>query len=309
MSTKNEVIDTSPEVIKPELQNLLTPPQPKPANKIGSFLRRNPRLFIGGTILVILITIAVIAPLLPLPNPERGRAVSAYQPPSAEHWLGTDATGRDVLARVIYGARISLSVGLIAVLIGGIVGGGLGLLAGWRGGWFDTLVMRFVDGLLAFPTLLLAISITAALGPRLENAMIAIGVINIPVFARLARGQTLQAKKREYIEAAQAIGIKPSRILRAHILPNILNPLVIQASLSLAAAILAEASLSFLGLGAQPPTPTWGADINTGRAWLSKNYWWMVIGPGMAIMLTVYAFNLLGDGIRDLLDPRMRRQR
>jgi peptide/nickel transport system permease protein len=297
------------EVIKPEIQTRLTQPKKSQTAKIGLFVRRNPRLIIGGTILAIFAILAIIAPILPLPNPERGRAAEAYQPPSAQHWLGTDATGRDVLARVIYGARISLSVGFIAVIIGGVFGGGLGLLAGWRGGWFDSLVMRFVDGLLAFPTLLLAISITAALGPRLENAMIAIGIINIPVFARLARGQTLQAKKREYIEAAQAVGMKPNRILFSHILPNILNPLIIQASLALAAAILAEASLSFLGLGAQPPTPTWGADINAGRAWLSKNYWWMVVAPGVAIMLTVYAFNLIGDGIRDLLDPRMRRQR
>lgn len=296
------------EVISPDTSIRLTPPKISQAAKIGKFLRRNPRLVIGGTILVILTILAIIAPLLPLPNPERGRAVEAYQAPSAQHWLGTDATGRDVLSRTIYGARISLSVGFIAVIIGCLVGGTLGLVAGWRGGWFDALVMRIIDGLLAFPTLLLAISITAALGPRLENVMLAIGVTNIPVFARLARGQTLQAKKREYVEAAQATGIKPSRILTTHILPNILNPLIIQASLSLAAAILAEASLSFLGLGAQPPTPTWGADINAGRAWLSKNYWWMLVGPGVGIMLTVYAFNLIGDAIRDIFDPRMRRK-
>ncbi len=267
-------------------------------------LRRNPRLLIGGLILIILILLAVTAQWLPLANPERGRGSEAYQSPSANHWLGTDATGRDVLARVIFGARVSLSVGLVAVTIGLVVGGTLGLVAGWRGGWLDALIMRIIDGLLAFPTLLLAISITAALGPRLETVMVAIGIINIPAFTRLARGQTLQIKNREYIEAAKALGLKETRIMLRHVLPNILNPIIVQASLALATAILAEASLSFLGLGAQPPTPTWGADINAGRSWLSKNYWWMVVGPGAGIMLTIYAFNLLGDGIRDLLDPR-----
>jgi peptide/nickel transport system permease protein len=271
-------------------------------------LRRNPRLLIGGTVLVLLIILAVTAQWWPLPNPERGRAAQAYQPPTAEHWLGTDATGRDVLSRVIFGARVSLGVGFVAVLFGGLIGTTLGLIAGWRGGWFDTLVMRIIDGLLAFPTLLLAISITAALGSSLQTVMIAIGVVNIPAFTRLARGQTLQAKNREYVEAARALGLHEGRIVFRHILPNIINPLIVQASLSLATAILAEASLSFLGLGVQPPTPTWGADINAGRAWLSKNYWWMVVGPGVGIMLTIYAFNLLGDGIRDLFDPRSQRR-
>lgn len=301
MAEKTETLSVSP-------VRVLIPAQRNRLQNFGRLLRRNPRLIVGSTILIILAVLTIIAPLLPLPNPERGRAAQAYLPPSGDHWLGTDATGRDVLSRVIYGARVSLSVGLIAVLIGGIFGGGLGVLAGWRGGWFDTFIMRIIDGLLAFPTLLLAIAITAALGPRLENAMIAIGIINIPAFARLARGQTLQIKKREYIEASYALGIPPWTIVTRHLLPNILNPLIVQASLSLATAILAEATLSFLGLGAQPPTPTWGADINTGRAWIGKNYWWMVIGPGAAIMLTVYAFNLIGDSVRDILDPRMRRR-
>jgi peptide/nickel transport system permease protein len=278
--------------------------EPTRVSRLRKVLARNPRLVIGGILLLLIVVMAVTAQWWPLPNPERGRAAQAYQAPSAEHWLGTDATGRDVLARTIFGARVSLSVGLVAVLFGGIIGGTLGMLAGWRGGWFDIVIMRFIDGLLAFPTLLLAISITAALGASLETVMLAIGVINVPVFTRLARGQTLQAKNREYVEAGRALGLKENRILFRHVLPNIINPLIVQASLALATAILAEASLSFLGLGAQPPTPTWGADINAGRAWLSKNYWWMVVGPGAAIMLTIYAFNLLGDGIRDLLDPR-----
>lgn len=272
-------------------------------------LTRNPRLIIGGILLIFIVLMAVTAQWLPLPNPERGRAAQAYQSPSGEHWLGTDATGRDVLARVIFGARVSLSVGLVAVIFGVVVGGTLGMLAGWRGGWFDMLVMRIIDGLLAFPTLLLAISITAALGAKLETVMLAIGIVNVPAFTRLARGQTLQAKNREFVEAARALGLREGRILFRHVMPNIINPIIVQASLALATAILAEASLSFLGLGAQPPTPTWGADINAGRAWLSKNYWWMVVGPGAAIMLTIYAFNLLGDGIRDILDPHSAQRR
>lgn len=293
----------------PDIASTFTDLEPGRTNRFWRILKRNPRIIIGGTILLLIAFMALTAQWWPLPNPERGRATQAYQAPSGDHWLGTDATGRDVFARVVFGARVSLGVGIVAVLIGGIIGGGLGMLAGWWGGWADTLIMRIIDGLLAFPTLLLAISITAALGPRLENVMLAIGVINIPVFARLARGQTLQAKQREYIEAARAVGLPSSRILLRHILPNIVNPLIVQASLALATAILAEASLSFLGLGAQPPTPTWGSDINAGRAWLSKNYWWMVVGPGAAIMLTIYAFNLLGDGIRDVLDPRSSQRR
>ncbi len=282
--------------------------QPTRRQKAGKLLRRNPRLLIGGFILIFMALLAVFAPWLPLQNPERGKATQAYLAPSAEHLFGTDATGKDVLARVVFGARVSLTVGLAAVLIGGLIGTTLGLLAGWFGGWFDILAMRFIDGLLAFPTLLLAISITAALGANLQNVILAIGIINIPVFTRLSRGQTLQARNKEYVEAAQALGLSQGRILFRHILPNIINPLIVQASLSIAAAILAEASLSFLGLGAQPPTPTWGADINAGRAWLSKNYWWMVVGPGAGIMLTIYAFNLVGDSIRDILDPRSLRR-
>jgi peptide/nickel transport system permease protein len=168
------------------------------------------------------------------------------------------------------------------------------------------LILRVIDALLAFPALLLAISITSALGPSLRNTMIAIGIVAIPIYARLTRGQVLQVKEREYVEAARTIGASERQVAFRHILPNILNPLIVQASLSIAFAILAEASLSFLGLGAQPPTPTWGADINHARDYLSNGFWWMSIGPGVAILLTVFSFNLLGDSIRDLLDPRLR---
>ena len=206
----------------------------------------------------------------------------------------------------IYGARVSLAVGIFAVSIGLTIGMTLGMIAGYRGGWSDLLILRVIDALLAFPGLLLAIAITSALGPNLRNTMIAIGIVAIPVYTRLTRGQVLQAKEREYIEAARTVGASQTRIAFKHILPNILNPLIVQASLSVAFAILAEASLSFLGLGAQPPTPTWGSDINHARAYLSNGFWWMSIGPGVAILLTVFSFNLLGDSIRDILDPRLR---
>ncbi len=270
--------------------------------------RDNPRLLVGGTIILMMALLALLAPVLPLPNPEKGIASKAYQPPGAGYFMGTDNVGRDVFSRVIWGARVSLVVGLISVSIGLLVGGTLGLLAGYFGGWVDMLISRFIDALLAFPALLLAIAITSALGPQLQNSMIAIGIVNIPAFARLARGQTLQLKEREFIEAARALGFKQMHIIRRHILPNTLNPLVVQASLSIAFAILAEATLSFLGLGVQPPTPTWGFDINQARGYLSNNYWWMVAGPGSAIMITIFGFNLLGDSIRDLLDPRLRKK-
>ncbi|MCA1723870.1 MAG: ABC transporter permease, partial [Thermomicrobia bacterium] len=213
---------------------------------------------------------------------------------------------RDVLGRAIYGSRVSLAVGIIAVSIGLITGVILGMIAGYTGGWADLLILRGIDALLAFPALLLAIAITSALGPTLRNTMIAIGIVAIPVYTRLTRGQVLQAKQREYVEAARTAGASQARVAFRHILPNILNPLIVQASLSIAFAILAEASLSFLGLGVQPPTPTWGADINHARAYLSNGFWWMSVGPGVAILLTVFSFNVLGDSIRDILDPRLR---
>ncbi len=270
-------------------------------------LKENPRLIVGGILILFIVTLAALAPVLPLRDPETGISSKAYQSPGGDYWLGTDNVGRDVLSRVIWGARVSLSVGFISVSIGLLIGGTLGLVAGFFGGWVDMLISRLIDALLAFPALLLAIAITAALGPQLQNSMLAIGIVSIPVFARLSRGQTLQVKSRDYIEAARALGLKERRILWRHILPNIVNILIVQASLSIALAILAEATLSFLGLGAQPPTPTWGFDINQARGYLSNNYWWMAAGPGVAIMVTIFAFNLLGDSIRDILDPRLRK--
>ncbi len=269
-------------------------------------VRRQPRFLIGGTFIFLLILVAIAAPLLVRTDPKVSHPADAIQSPSVQHLMGTDDLGRDVLGRAIYGARVSLLVGIIAVSIGLITGVTLGMIAGYTGGWADLLILRGIDALLAFPALLLAIAITSALGPTLRNTMIAIGIVAIPVYTRLTRGQVLQAKQREYVEAARTAGANQARIAFRHILPNILNPLIVQASLSIAFAILAEASLSFLGLGVQPPTPTWGADINHARAYLSNGFWWMSVGPGVAILLTVFSFNLLGDSIRDILDPRLR---
>lgn len=269
-------------------------------------VRRQPRFLIGGTFILLLILVAITAPLLVRTDPKVSHPADAIQPPSAQHLMGTDDLGRDVLGRAIYGARVSLLVGIIAVSIGLTTGVTLGMVAGYTGGWADLLILRGIDALLAFPALLLAIAITSALGPNLRNTMIAIGIVAIPVYTRLTRGQVLQAKQREYVEAARTAGASQARVAFRHILPNILNPLIVQASLSVAFAILAEASLSFLGLGAQPPTPTWGADINHARAYLSNGFWWMSVGPGVAILLTVFSFNVLGDSIRDILDPRLR---
>jgi peptide/nickel transport system permease protein len=230
--------------------------------RLGYFLRRNPRVLLGGVVVILLVLVAILAPVLAPYDPIEVDPGQSLERPSLQHLLGTDDLGRDVLSRVILGSRVSLSVGLISVSIGLIVGVSVGLAAGYLGGPVDLLAMRVIDALLAFPALLLAISITAALGPQIWNAMIAIGVVAIPAYTRLTRAQVLSLREREFVTATRALGASSWRIVLKHVLPNISNSLVVQASLSTAFAILAEASLSFLGLGAQPPTPSWGQDIN-----------------------------------------------
>lgn len=271
--------------------------------------RRNPRILIGGGLVLFLVAVAIFAPLLAPYDPIAVNGAVSLEPPSGSHLFGTDDVGRDVLSRVIFGSRVSLSVGLIAVGIGAVIGISLGMAAGYVGGVFDLVSMRLIDALLAFPALLLAIAITAALGPDLRNAMIAIGIVAIPGFTRLSRGQVLATRNREYIEAARTIGCSDVRIVARHIFPNITNPLIVQATLAIAGAMLAEAALSFLGLGAQPPTPTWGADVYYSQRYLSNLKWWMSIGPGIGIFLAVFSFNFFGDALRDALDPRLRRSR
>ncbi len=271
------------------------------------FLRRNPRMIIGGAIVLAWLFTALFAPFIAPFDPIKVNVLDSLQPPNPSHWLGTDDLGRDVLSRVMWGSRVSLSVGLISVSIGLLVGTSLGLAAGYLGGTFDLLIMRGIDALLAFPALILAIAITSALGPQIQNAMVAIGIVAIPAYARLTRGQVLAVRQREFIVAARTIGCSPLRIVLRHIFPNIMNALIVQATLSTAFAILAEAALSFLGLGPQPPYPSWGQDINYSQRYLPNLKWWMSVGPGLAIFTAVFAFNFLGDALRDAFDPRLRR--
>ena len=267
----------------------------------------HPRVLVGVVILLLLVAVAVLAPWISPHDPIAVDADNARLPPGAGHLFGTDELGRDVLTRVLWGGRVSLPVAFVAVGVGLTLGGITGIVAAYRGGATDLLLMRLIDGILAFPALILAIALVAALGPSLQNAMIAIGLVQIPVYARLTRSQVLQLKSLDFVTAARALGASPVRIIGRHMLPNLLNPLIVQVSLSAAAAMLAEATLSFLGLSTPPPTADWGFMINTGDRFLINGDWWMTMGPGLAICLAVFGFNWLGDALRDALDPRVRR--
>jgi peptide/nickel transport system permease protein len=258
---------------------------------------------IGLALVVLLLFVAVFGRYLAPYDPNEINMDDRFSPPTLEHPIGTDDFGRDTLSRIMYGARISLQVGIIAVGIAAIVGTFLGLVAGYGGRLPDEIIMRGVDILFAFPAILLAIAILAALGKGVTNAMIAIGVVYIPIFARITRGEVLSIRGKEFIMAARASGASGRRIITRHILPNASGPLIVEISLSLAFAILAEAALSFFGLGTQPPDPSWGRMLSEGRAYFRQSPW-MAIFPGLAIMLTVMAFNFLGDGLRDAMDPR-----
>ena len=260
---------------------------------------------LGLAIIVVLVLVAVLAPLIAHYDPAQQSWTSIRQPPSPQHWFGTDESGRDLFSRVVYGARASLMAGVVSVSIALGLGVPIGLLAGYGGRWIDALIGRITDAMLACPFLILAIALAAFLGPSLQNAMIAIGVTTTPIFVRLTRGQVMAVKVEDYVEAARAVGNPPARIAVRHILPNILPALIVQATISIATAIIAEASLSFLGLGQQPPAPSWGSMLNTAQRFLN-NAVWMAIFPGLAIFLAVLCFNLLGDGLRDALDPKER---
>jgi len=266
----------------------------------------NPTALGGLVIVALLILMAIFAPWLSLGHSPIDQDLSGrLSPPSGEHWFGTDELGRDILARVIYGARASLMAGAISVGIALSIGVPLGLLSGYRGGFIDALISRITDAMLACPFLILAIALAAFLGPSLGNAMIAIGISATPIFVRLTRGQVMSVKVEDYVEAARAMGNPRWRIALFHILPNIMPALLVQATLSIAAAIIAEAALSFLGLGQQPPAPSWGSMLNAAQRFLT-NAPWMAVWPGVAIFLVVLSFNLVGDGLRDALDPRER---
>jgi peptide/nickel transport system permease protein len=256
---------------------------------------------------VAFVLIAILAPFIAPYDPLQTSWTRIRKPPSAEHWFGTDENGRDVLSRVIWGARASLMAGVISVLGALFIGVPLGLLAGLIGGWVDGLISRVADAMLSVPFLILAIALAAFLGPALENAMLAIAITASPVFVRLARGMALDAKSTDWVEAARALGNPPWRIGLFHVLPNIIPPLLVQASLAIAEAIIAEAALSFLGLGQQPPAPSWGSMLNSAQRFLTQAPW-LSIMPGLAIFVVVLAFNLVGDGLRDALDPRADRK-
>jgi peptide/nickel transport system permease protein len=268
------------------------------------FFRRKGAV-VGLIVIAMFIVLALFAALIAPYDPLATSWTLVRKPPSALHWFGTDDLGRDVLSRVIYGTRASLTAGAISVCIAFSVGVPLGLLSGYLGGFLDALISRITDAMLACPFLILAIALAAFLGPSLGNAMIAIGISTTPIFVRLTRGQTMNVKVEDYVEAARAVGNPPWRIALVHILPNIMPALLVQATLSIAAAIIAEAALSFLGLGQQPPAPSWGSMLNAAQRFLT-NAPWMALWPGLGIFLVVLSFNLVGDGLRDALDPRER---
>jgi peptide/nickel transport system permease protein len=258
---------------------------------------------IGCSILLLLVLIALAAPIISPHNPLKTDLTNTLAPPSAAYWLGTDDLGRDILSRMIWGARASLMAGVFSVGIAVCLGVPFGVIAGYFGGWIDMVISRVTEAFLAMPFLITAIALAAFLGPSLTNAMIAIGFSAMPIFIRLTRGQTLAVKTEDYVEGARSIGLRNSSIVLRYILPNVFSPILVQATLTVAAAIIAEASLSFLGLGQQPPAPSWGSMLNTAKNFLSQAPW-MAVWPGTAIFLVVMGFNLLGDGLRDSLDPR-----
>ncbi|MCP3458968.1 ABC transporter permease [Bradyrhizobium sp. CCGUVB23] len=276
-----------------------------PARRARRRLFKRKAAVAGLVVMTAFILLALLAPLIVPYDPVATSWSLVRKAPTALHWFGTDELGRDILSRVVYGARASLLAGAISVAIALGIGVPLGLLAGYRGGFTDALISRITDAMLACPFLILAIALAAFLGPSLGNAMIAIGISATPVFIRLTRGQVLSVKAEDYVEAARALGNPSWRIAFAHILPNILPALLVQATLSIAAAIIAEAALSFLGLGQQPPAPSWGSMLNAAQRFLTQAPW-MAIWPGLAIFLVVLSLNLLGDGLRDALDPRQR---
>jgi peptide/nickel transport system permease protein len=264
--------------------------------------RQDPRWWFGVVLLLFTLA-AIFAPQVSPYNPLLYHPSLVEQPPSWAHLLGTDSSGRDQLSRVIYGARISLSIGVVSILMGGLAGVILGMLAAYFKGWVDQLVTIVVDALLAFPSLILALGILAALGPSLVNVAVALAVVRIPIYARLARGQTLQVATQDYVAAARCTGTKTSRILMRHILPNIFSPLLVQATLSISFAILDESVLSYLGLGSAPPTPEWGSMITEAQQFIYTDPW-MMLGPALAIVLVLLSLNIVGDALRDRLDPR-----
>lgn len=281
----------------------IAPPNPRRRQLV--FALRQPAVLAGTVVLVLFLLAALLAPLISPTDPLAQNVLEGLKPPSAAHPFGTDKLGRELLSRILYGARISLFVGVAVVLMSSILGTLLGVLAGYLGGWVDEALMRITDIFFAFPALILAMAIAGALGPSLQNALIAISAVTWPVYARLLRGQVLALREREFVLAARTVGVPEWQIILRHLLPNMLAPLLVQASFDMGGAITSVAGLSFIGFGAQPPTPEWGVMISEARTYMATA-WWMGTFPALSIMLVVGGFNLLGDGLRDLLDPRLR---
>jgi peptide/nickel transport system permease protein len=296
---------------RPAARVTLTPaatPPKKLRTPAGDAVRgflANRAAIVGALVVLFFVLVAFLAPLVAPYGGDQQSLTDRLKAPSAQHWFGTDDLGRDILSRVMLGAQISLRVGILAVLIALVTGSLIGLQAGFLGGWVDGIFMRGMDIVLAFPSTLLAIGIVAMRGPSLDMALVAIGIVNIPVYARLARSMALSVKEREYVQAARCLGASGPRIVFSHILPNSMTALIVQATLGIATAIIEAAALGFLGLGAQPPAPEWGLMLTNSRAFLINAPWAMIF-PGLAIMLTTLAFNLVGDGVRDALDPKLR---
>jgi peptide/nickel transport system permease protein len=269
-------------------------------------LLQEPTTVVGFVLLVIFALFAIGAPIFSPFDPLFQNISAGLTPPSPEYWLGTDKLGRDLLSRMLYGARISLRVGLLVVVSSGVLGALVGLVAGYVRGWADELLMRVTDIFFAFPSLILAMAIAGALGPSLQNALIAVAVVSWPVYARLIRSQVLVLREQEFVLAARSVGVARWKVLFRHLLPNTVAPFLVQASFDMGATILSVAGLSFIGFGAQPPIPEWGVMISEGRNYITTQ-WWLTAVPAVAILLLVAAFNLVGDGLRDVLDPRLRR--
>lgn len=286
--------------------NSTTKHEPRAFARIRNGFLRNKLAYAGLTIIFFWTLLAVLAPWVAGHPPNEPNLADKLQSPNAQHWFGTDNYGRDLFSRIVYGGQITVWTGFISVSISFLIGVPLGGIAAYFGGIAGNVIMRIMDTLLAFPSLILAMAIAASLGPGLFSAMIAVGIVGIPEFARLMYSQTIAIKEKEYIEASRAIGVSHRHILVRHVFPNAFAPLLVQATLGMGSAILTTASLSFIGLGVRPPTPEWGAMISQGRGYIISGEWWMTTFPGLAIATTILGFHLLGDGLRDILDPRLR---
>ncbi|WP_374120477.1 nickel transporter permease [Neobacillus sp. PS3-40] len=296
-----ELAKNSIDIVTIPVEEKLTPPW----KEAWQSFCKNRLAVIGLGIVLFFVFLAFIAPWVAPYSYKDQNLIERLQSPSSKHWFGTDDFGRDIFSRILYGARISLWVGFFAVLGSVVIGTLLGIVAGYYGRWVDAIISRFFDIMLAFPSILLAIAVVAILGPSLQNALIAIAIINIPNFGRLVRSKVLSVKQEEYIMAARAVGMKDARILFNHILPNSISPVIVQATLAIATAIIEAAALGFLGLGAQAPTPEWGKMLADSKQYLVQAPWTLFF-PGIAIMLTVLGFNLMGDGLQDVLDPKLK---